>query len=165
MSRNTKTIIAIVGTIVIFLVLSVMANELGSPIAKAFILKAGGINHTEWVKYYSGLVKLVGLVSCLITLYWYISTRFIKKITYPTGVNCRGLWIVLGALNIGLCFIIPWVYSIMNKKFPMSIIICIFFAVLFSIGYYVVSLIFTPDSYKYTPWGAMKVRRMRGKKR
>ena len=50
MNRNTKTIVSIASIIIIFFVISLIVYFIGSPIAKSVILKAGGINYSEWVK-------------------------------------------------------------------------------------------------------------------
>lgn len=163
MSRNTKTIISVFGTIVIFFVISLIVYFIGSPIAKSVILKAGGINYSEWVKHYGGLVRIMGILSCLLTLLWYVLARFVMKIIYPKPVGRRGLWSVIGIVNILLCIIVPFIYSVIDSKSPMSFAICLLFIVFFGIiGYYVCSVLFTPANYKYTPIGAMKVRKMKG---
>lgn len=163
MSRNTKTIVSIASIIIIFFVISLIVYFIGSPIAKSVILKAGGINYSEWVKHYSGLVRVMGILSCLLTLLWYILTRFVIKIVYPTIVGRRSLWCLIGIINILLCIIVPFIYSIIDSKSPMSFAICLLFIVFFGvIGYYVCSVLFTPANYKYTPIGAIKIRKMKG---
>lgn len=159
MSRNAKTIVAIIATIAIFFVLSLIVYFAGSPIAKAVVLKAGSINYSEWVKHYANLVKIMGAISCILTLIWYVLTRFVLKISSPFAIGRRNLWTILGIINIVLCIAVPYIYSIVDKKYPMSFAICLLFILCFGIiGYYVCSLFFTPDNYKYTPIGATKIR-------
>lgn len=165
MSRSAKTIVSIFGTIAVFFVISLIVYFIGSPIAKTLILSAGGISYNEWVKHYSGLVNIMGIISCIFTLVWYVLARFVMKVVYPKPVGRRAIWAVIGIINLVLCILVPYIYSIVDKKYPMSFAICLLFIMFFGIiGYYLCSILFTPANYKYTPIGAVKIRGTKGGK-
>lgn len=165
MNRGTSTAIAIVGTIAIFFILGIAVYYLGMPIAKGLILKANSVSFNEWTKHYFSLVIFMTIISGLLTLLWYIQARFLLKITSPAGVNRRFIWGLIGFINIVMCIVVPFAYSIIDKKYSMSFAICVLFIIFFGIiGYYICSILFTPANYKYTPIGAVSIRGKRGGK-
>lgn len=165
MDRKKKTILEIAGIAAGFLLLSVLAYFAGSGIAKTF-LKAGELSHTAWDKHYMGLVRMMGILSCLLTFGWYLSARFFMKISGPYLVGKRTIWCIIGIVNLLACIAVPLVYTHTDSSLKLGTLIYVLFVLLFGvIGYYVSSLLATPACYKYTPLGARNFRARKAGKR
>ncbi|MCH3960121.1 MAG: hypothetical protein LKE51_12490 [Selenomonas sp.] len=157
MDRTKKTVVEILGIILAFCLLVIIVYYAGSGISKTF-LKAGEVTHAVWTKHYMGLVRVLGIVTCILTLAWYFFARFFFKITNPFGVGKRTIWVIIGVVNLLACIVVPMLYvhndTVVKLGAPLYVLFLLLFGV---IGYYSCSLLATPASYKYTPIGAEKL--------
>ena len=159
-----KTVISLAGIIVGALLLSILAYYIGSAIAKSF-LSAGGVKYSTWQHHYFSLVVYMGSISGIMALVWYLMARFVIKIEGAFNIGRRTLWSLIGVAEVVLCFAVPYIVAVTDTILKMSISIPVLFILLYALlGYWVGSIFFTPEPFKYTPVGAMMIRAPKGRK-
>jgi hypothetical protein len=166
MSRTAKTMLSIIGIIVAAAVVSVIVYYIGTVLGKSIVAGAGAKDFSVWKKEYLSLVKIMGGVAGIALFFWYLCSRFFFRITMAFGEGKRGVWGIIMFILIALCFVIPYAFaSASHGKFIMHISISLLFAVFYGVIYYwLVSILVTADAFKYTPIGAMAIRRPNNRK-
>lgn len=166
MSRTAKTVLSIIGIIVAAAVVSVIVYYIGTVIGKSIVAGAGAKDFSLWKKEYLALMKLMGAASGAALLLWYVCSRFLFRITMAFGEGKRAVWGIIMGVLVALCFAIPYVYAAASHgKFIMHIVLSLLFVVFYGVIYYWGGSIFvTADAFKYTPVGAMMVRKPKNRK-
>lgn len=159
MDRKMKTVISIVGAAAVFVLLSVAAYYLGGTIIQGTFSAKSGITYAQWEEHYLWLVAKMGGVGFLMFMVWYLLARFGLKISTPPKMGKRLLWIIIGGIDAGLCLMLPYLFrmfdSVLSRIFSplLPVIYLVLYVV---IGYWVLSIFFTPAPYKYVPFLAVK---------
>lgn len=166
MSRTAKTVLSIIGIIVAAAVVSVIVYYIGTAVGKSIVAEAGAKDFSIWKKEYLSLIKIMGVVSGAALLLWYACSRFFFRITMAFGEGKRATWSILMGILTVLCFVIPYAYAAASHgKFIMHILLSLLFVVFYGVIYYWGGSIFvTADAFKYTPVGAMMVRKPKNRK-
>jgi hypothetical protein len=98
-----------------------------------------------------GLVVVAGMTIVL----WYVLAQRFFKIEKPQSTEKRWIWILFFLLPI-ISVIVAGVFFAgrAESRFVLP------FFVLNGVGpYYLATLLFSPSSFKYIPWGASRIRR------
>ena len=166
MNRTAKTAISIIGIIVAVGIISVIVYYLGSIIGKSIVAGVVGGNISQWEPEYLKLIKIMGTISGAALMVWYICSRFIFRVTAAAGEGKRAVWGIIMSILIALCFIVPYIYAATSHgKFIMNITLALVFVVFYGVIYYWGgSIIATADAFKYTPVGAMMIRKPKNRK-
>ena len=165
MNRTTKTIMQIAVAIVLMAVLSVIAYYGGSSMAKSFLSRYPDTKFPAWQALYFYLVVIVGVVSTVLLVAWHIMAHFVFSVSSPLGVSKRPTWIVLLVLTIIIALASPYAFAVFKTGLKLSIVIPLMFVALYGlVGFWGGSIFVTPDNYKYTPIGAIKIRGARKRK-
>ena len=162
MTRKTKTILQVLGIIVLMLLLSVAAYFLGSNFARSFLSAGIGITLAQWQTHYMRLVAAMAGVSILALFTWYSLARFFLRLDNAQSVDKRSIWLVIFGAEVVFCVAMPYIFATADKILIMGSSIPILFLGLFAIiGFWIGSIFVTPSPYKYTPIGSALFRRMR----
>lgn len=164
MSRTMKTIVQALAAIALMALLSVIVYYLGGILAKP-LLTAESVGHTDWMKDYFGLVRMMGIGSALLLLLWFVLARFVLRASDPLGAGKRTVWAVLLFLSAVFSIVAPYVYHAIHHRPETSIMFVVLFLVFYTlVGFWGGSLFVTPDAYKYTPIGGAAVRSPKNRK-
>lgn len=151
MSRDTRTWLAILCTVVVFIIFSIICYYAGCYLEKSHL--GGTVKRDDWEIWFKGCMMATGAVTAIITSAWIAIARWGKRITSPYGVGARGVWYGLWGGTILAAAIVPNVYA-MIKHYPFFIGVTIVLVVAYALCYYACTLYGTPEKFKYTPLGA-----------
>lgn len=166
MNRTAKTLITIFGIVAAVSIISVIVYYIGSIIGKSIVSGVVGGNIQKWRLDYLNLIKIMGTISGAALMAWYICSRFIFRVTVTADAGKRAVWGIIMSVLIVLCFIVPYIYAATSHgKFIMNIVLSLVFVVYYGLIYYWGgSIITTADAFKYTPVGAMMIRKPKNRK-
>ena len=165
MSRNVKMILYLLGIVAWMGLMSLVAYQAGSVLAKSIVGTTGTLTVQKWQIPYKPLVMTMGSISALVAIAWCALSEWGFSVNAPLGVGKRTIWAIFGAVLTVLSFAVPYIYAGQKPALLMSPMIPLLFVLVFVLGGYWLSTLFgTSDAYKYTPIGGTQLRRRKGGK-
>lgn len=156
MSRMTRTILKFGLIILVTFICSALFYYLiSSTVGHQLSTASGNMVFERWQEKFSTLTKLIGGFTGLCSLVWFFMARAGFKLNSPSGVGRRTFWAVIAAASTVGSIAIPMILS-SNLGIKINVVVYIFSIIIFTgIGYWLLSIVTTPKSFKYTPVGAM----------
>ena len=97
----------------------------------------------------------MGIFTVICSLAWFLFARYGIKLNSPLSVGRRTVWAVIAALSSAGSVALPMILSA-RYGIKINIVVYVSSVLIFTgIGYWLLSIIATPKSFKYTPVGAM----------
>lgn len=105
----------------------------------------------EWARYAAGF-------ACLMSIIWYILGQWCFKLNKVKDAGKRLWWALLGLVAIAF-IIVAGMRLAQAESGPGLYLAYLFFVLNAFVCYYLLTLLFSPSSFKYTPVGASAIRR------
>jgi len=143
-------IVAIVG--VFYLLVSTGEYQL----LYSSVLPPDGTMIEDWLSEFQKWAIIVIVVSGLTSLFWYIMAQFAFHVDSWKESDKRGFWGVLI-----LAPVIAVIVAVLFTQGPKTggWLVYLLYGLNGLLCYYLSTVLFSPPSFKYTPWGATKLRR------
>lgn len=155
-----RSIFFLVVTILLCALFLLLVYEIASLFVKLALVepKEGDVSIEDWANEYTKWAGQYGIgITSFGILLWYILAQWVFKVDDYKKSGKRNWWITFFLFPITgvIISLLILVVSPIQSGF--------FWVVLFSIlvpilCYWITTLLFSPSSFKYTPWGASKIR-------
>lgn len=109
----------------------------------------------QWISSFQKWAILCVVIAGLASLFWYVWAQWGFKINRREGHGKRLLWVLLFVVPI-IIIIVSCIYVEEAKNSPW--LAYLFFALNGLLPYYLTTLLFSPSSFKYAPFGAKLLR-------
>ncbi|MBI1923904.1 hypothetical protein HYR99_06600 [Candidatus Poribacteria bacterium] len=101
---------------------------------------------------------IVGIIMAgIASLLWYIFAQWVFKINHWGKSGKRGVWLLLLILPPVVAIILGFIFT--QKAQAGAWPAYLFYILNGTLCYYLATALFSPSSFKYTPWGTSKFRR------
>jgi hypothetical protein len=90
-------------------------------------------------------------------LTWYVLALFVFRVTNPANANKRIQWLLIGVITIAICGFLGG--SQLDRPQDGNVWPYVLFPLNSFLMYYISTLLFSPSSFKYTPYLASYIRR------
>jgi len=161
MTRSTKTAVSLAGIVIGAMVASLITYYVGENFGQSIVAGAANkLKLDDWIYAYKGLINIMTFIIMIIALAYYVTLRFMSKISYPNDGAKRMFWAVFLVIILVFSLVFPYVYAVIEDDFINGLNISVLFVLVYGILYFWLgSILITPDAYKYAPIGATAVRK------
>lgn len=112
----------------------------------------------EWKASFQYWARVVAVAACLMSIVWYILGQWCFKLNKVKDAGKRLWWGLLGLVTIAF-IIVAFMRLAQAESGPGLYLAYLFFFLNAFVCYYLLTLLFSPPSFKYTPVGASAIRR------
>jgi hypothetical protein len=123
----------------------------------SFVTTPRNIVFDQWLQEYKDCLIFIGVSSVVWSLFWFVNSHIIYKVTSPNNTGLRFWWVCGFVLHLVTTFTIVYFAQTPAQEGQLAVIIIFFLFTL--LGYYVPTVFFTAPAYKYAPVGASAVRK------
>ena len=148
-------ILGIVGILVIFYPI-VLFLEL--PLLRANLPQLpDDVKIEQWETRFTSCALAGVVFAGVMSFLWYVLAQWKYKINDPQATKGkRASWVRFLVLSVGSVIAISVIFTLIVKR--GTILAYLFFFLNGSLCYYLSTLLFSPSSFKYIPWGAAQIR-------
>ena len=169
MNRAIRTVVQILAITAIFAVLGIIYYYAGAEIVKGSpVLQKLRHGLTEWKGSFFYVALITAGVCWLLAMIWYVMARWLLKIRYVEDADKRPIWLLFWLLcaiaSLALPFILTNYTELRVIQGLGGGIYWLGFSLFGLLGYYFSTAMFTPDHYKYVPFGGSVLHLLSAKK-
>ena len=155
--NNLKHVGLIVGMAFIFFIFAVLIIYGEDPFLDSRVTTGSGILMDEWRQLFRNWAMIGILISLLAAVLWYLWGQWFINLNDWTKANKKRVVWLLFLLLPCLAFVSAWWLTPPVQE--GALFATVFYLLNNLAVYFFATILFSPSSFKYTPWGAIAVRR------